>query len=373
MAGACGEDVWKNVQDYYGQELRGSADLKTNVCVAAGSPSTRAAREALGAVHQDVRDRFYGCGLVCPESLENRRILDLGSGSGQDCYVLSQLVGEKGHVTGVDMTKAQVEVAKKYIDYHMKKYGFQTPNVNFIHGYIEKLGEAGIKDESYDIIVSNCVINLVPNKRQVLQEAYRVLKPGGELYFSDVYASLDLPEEIRSHRVLWGECIGGALFWKDLFTIAQEIGFCPPRLVSAFPITIQNKELEKVLGNYQFVSANFRLFKLLEKSPVNRCEVIYNGGITGFEKELVFDANFTFKEGEVVEVDEETAAILQNSRFAESFLIRPVGEKLPTPGSGSRLEPKEMITDPFKLVKQLKTKPTCSTASSACSGSKKCG
>ncbi|XP_038614552.1 arsenite methyltransferase [Tachyglossus aculeatus] len=371
--GACGQEIWSNVQEYYGPGLGGSAALQTSVCQAGPSPLPPVLLEALQAVHHDVRDRFYGCGLVCPEFLENRRILDLGSGSGQDCYVLSQLVGEKGHVTGVDMTKAQVEVAKKYVDYHMKKFGFQTPNVNFIHGYIEKLGEAGIKDESYDIIVSNCVINLVPNKRQVLQEAYRVLKPGGELYFSDVYASLDLPEEIRSHRVLWGECIGGALFWKDLFAIAQEIGFCPPRLVSAFPVAIQNKELEKVVGNYQFVSANFRLFKLLEKGPVDRCEVIYNGGITGFEKELVFDANFTFKEGEVVEVDEVTAAILQNSRFAESFLIRPVGEKLPTPGGCSRLEPKEIITDPFKLVEQLKTKPACSTASKACGGSKKCG
>uniref|UniRef100_A0A6I8NG46 Arsenite methyltransferase n=1 Tax=Ornithorhynchus anatinus TaxID=9258 RepID=A0A6I8NG46_ORNAN len=387
VAGACGEDVWKNVQ----VRVWGCRD-----CEVAGGAGLQGLRGCRGAGLQRVRG-CRGCGarggagrrgvsptpspgpdpapppvagLLRPGAAGLRRPEDQRV---RGCREPLHPRRQRGPGSRPPGRAGQVEVAKKYIDYHMKKYGFQTPNVNFIHGYIEKLGEAGIKDESYDIIVSNCVINLVPNKRQVLQEAYRVLKPGGELYFSDVYASLDLPEEIRSHRVLWGECIGGALFWKDLFTIAQEIGFCPPRLVSAFPITIQNKELEKVLGNYQFVSANFRLFKLLEKSPVNRCEVIYNGGITGFEKELVFDANFTFKEGEVVEVDEETAAILQNSRFAESFLIRPVGEKLPTPGSGSRLEPKEMITDPFKLVKQLKTKPTCSTASSACSGSKKCG
>uniref|UniRef100_A0A674I8E7 Arsenite methyltransferase n=1 Tax=Terrapene triunguis TaxID=2587831 RepID=A0A674I8E7_9SAUR len=241
------------------------------------------------------RCRYYGCGLVIPECLETCWILDLGSGSGRDCYMLSKLVGEKGHVTGIDMTDAQVEVAKKHVDYHMKKFGYQVPNVDFIHGYMEKLGDAGLKDESYDIVISNGVINLSPDKRAVLQEAYRVLKAGGEMYFSDVYASCDLPEDIRKHRVLWGECLGGALWWKDLYRLAEEVGFCPPRLVTASRITINNKELESVVGDCQFVSATFRLFKVPKKGPAERCQVIYNGGITGHEKELEFDANFTFK------------------------------------------------------------------------------
>lgn len=204
------------------------------------------------------------------------------------------------------MTEGQVEVANKYIEYHMEKYGFQAPNVTFIHGYIEKLGEAGIKNESYDIVISNCVINLVPDKQQVLQEVYRVLKHGGELYFSDVYASLELPEEVRTHKVLRGDC--------------------------------------------RFVSATFRLFKLPKTGPTKRCQVVYNGGITGHEKELIFDANFTFKKDETVEVDEETAAILKNSRFAQDFLIRPIGEKLTTCGGYTALEAKDIIKDPFKLA-----------------------
>nr|XP_055155786.1 arsenite methyltransferase isoform X2 [Nyctereutes procyonoides] len=298
------------------------------------------------------RRQYYGCGLVIPECLENCWILDLGSGSGRDCYALSQLVGETGHVTGIDMTESQVEVAKKYIEYHMEKYGFQTPNVTFLHGYIEKLEEIGIKDESYDIVISNCVINLVPDKQAVLQEVYRVLKHGGELYFSDVYASLELPEEIRTHKILWGECLGGALYWKDLAVLAQKIGFCPPRLVTANLITVQNKELERVIGDCRFVSATFRLFKLPKTGPAERCQVIYNGGITGHEKELIFDANFTFKEGEIIEVDKETAAILKNSRFAQDFLIRPIGETLPTCSGCSALESKGIITDPFTLAGQ---------------------
>uniref|UniRef100_A0A096P6G3 Arsenite methyltransferase n=1 Tax=Papio anubis TaxID=9555 RepID=A0A096P6G3_PAPAN len=370
---AADAEIRKDVQTYYGQVLKKSADLQTNACVTTARPVPKHIREALQNVHEEVALRYYGCGLVIPEHLENCWILDLGSGGGRDCYVLSQLVGEKGHVTGIDMTKGQVEVAEKYLDYHMEKYGFQASNVTFIHGYIEKLGEAGIKNESYDIVVSNCVINLVPDKQQVLQEAYRVLKHGGELYFSDVYTSLELPEEIRTHKVLWGECLGGALYWKELAILTQKIGFCPPRLVTANLITIQNKELERVIGDCRFVSATFRLFKCSKTGPTKRCQVIYNGGITGHEKELMFDANFTFKEGEIVEVDEERAAILKNSRFAQDFLIRPIGEKLPISGGCSALELKDIITDPFKLAEESDSmKSRCvPDAAGGCCGTKK--
>ncbi|XP_058400362.1 arsenite methyltransferase [Diceros bicornis minor] len=375
MAAPRDAEIWKDVQTYYGQVLKKGADLQTNACVTAAGPLPKHIREALQNVHEEVALRYYGCGLVIPESLENCWILDLGSGSGRDCYALSQLVGEKGHVTGIDMTEGQVEVAKKYIDYHMEKYGFRAPNVTFVHGYIEKLGEAGIKNESYDIVISNCVINLVPDKQQVLQEVHRVLKHGGELYFSDVYASLELPEEIRTHKVLWGECLGGALYWKDLAILAQKIGFCPPRLVTANLITVQNKDLERVIGNCRFVSATFRLFKLPKTEPAKRCQVIYNGGITGHEKELIFDANFTFKEGEIVEVDEETAAILKNSRFAQDFLIKSIGEKLPTGGGCSALESKDVITDPFKLAEvsdNMSSRCAPDVASGCCGTKKSC-
>ncbi|XP_053161502.1 arsenite methyltransferase isoform X2 [Hemicordylus capensis] len=318
------ERVYREVQDYYGKELTKTKDLKTNACRTLARPLPAFVREALQCVHEEVSAKYYGCGLVIPECLENCWILDLGSGSGRDCYVLSKLVGKNGHVTGVDMTEAQVEVAKKHVAYHMNKFGYQKPNVSFIHGYMEKLGEAGLKDESYSIVISNCVVNLSPDKRAVLREAYRVLKEGGEMYFSDVYASHDLPEEIRKHRVLWGECLAGALWWKDLYKIAEEVGFWPPRLVTTSRITLANKEVESVVGDCQFVSATFRLFKIPKDVLPQQQEVIYKGGIVGHEKELEFDINYKFKQGEVVDVDEETAALLQNSRFASKFFIHPV-------------------------------------------------
>ncbi|KAM6182218.1 LOW QUALITY PROTEIN: arsenite methyltransferase [Erethizon dorsatum] len=349
---------WQRLEssNYCGQMPKTSADL-TNACVTVARPVPKHVREALQNVHEVALSlcgkigpfHFSGincCGLVIPQRLENCWIWDLGSGSG-NLYALSP--GEKRHVMGTDMTGGQVKVAKKYLDYHMKKYGFQASN-EFIHGYTEKLAE-GTQDESYDIVISNYVINLVPDKQQVLQEVYLVLKPGGELYFSDVLASLELPEEIKMHKFFFCECLRGALYWKNLAILAPKIGFCTPHLVTASLITIQNKELERVIGDRHFVSATFRIFKLPQAEPAEK-QLVYNGGITGPEKELIFDVNFTFKQGDIVEVDEEMAAVLKNSRFAQDFLFRPVGERLPTSGGHSGLESKRIITDPAKLAEE---------------------
>ncbi|XP_017924760.1 arsenite methyltransferase isoform X2 [Manacus vitellinus] len=346
MATPCREQIHQEVQDYYGKELQKSEDLKTNACVTSARPLPKAVRDALEHVHEEVVARYYGCGLVIPECLLSCRILDLGCGSGRDCYVLSQLVGEQGHVTGIDMTEGQ------HIAYHMNKFGYRKPNVEFLHGYMEKLGDAGLADESYDIVISNCVINLTPDKKAVLQEAFRVLKPGGEMYFSDVYASQHLSETIRKHRVLWGECLAGALYWRDLYSITEEVGFSPPCLVTASPITIGDKELEGIIRDCRFVSATFRLFKVPGGSRAGPGQVIYNGGIMGHERELVFDANFTFKEGEVVDVDAEMAAILQSSRFAEEFLIRAGASATAVQGNCCK-GAKEKICNPFQLLEQL--------------------
>ncbi|XP_059208194.1 arsenite methyltransferase [Centropristis striata] len=357
-----------DVKDYYGKKLQKTGDLKTNACVAPAQPVPAFIRQALKKVHHDVTDRYYGCGLVVPESLEGCRILDLGSGSGRDCYMLSELVGEKGHVTGIDMTEDQLDIARKYVDYHMKEFGYKKPNVSFVQGYIEALTQAGLEKNSFDIIISNCVVNLSPDKKRVLAEAHSVLKDGGELYFSDVYSSGRLTEEIKNHKVLWGECIGGALWWKDLLQLAEEVGFSPPRLVTANIITVDNKELQDVLGDFKFASATYRLFKV-PKGNTKSCQVIYNGGITGVEERFQFDSQYTFKVDEVVEVDGEVASILTHSRFKEDFTCQPAGGASESCG----VKPKEGVVDPFELAAQLQkhsaapaTGGCCSTKSASC-------
>lgn len=153
-------------------------------------------------------------------------MLDLGCGLGRDCYLLSRLVGKTGRVIGVDMTEEQLSVARNHLDWHTERYSYNRANVEFLHGHIEDLSTVGIVDNSIDVVVSNCVINLSANKHKVLSEIFRVLKPGGELYFSDVYADRRIPEALKLDPVLLGECLGGALYWEDFRRIMQEIG-CP--------------------------------------------------------------------------------------------------------------------------------------------------
>ncbi|XP_055061414.1 arsenite methyltransferase [Misgurnus anguillicaudatus] len=361
--------VYNAVKEYYGKTVKHSSDLKSNACF----PSTRLVpehiRKVLDEIHPDVIARFYGCGLVVPECLEGCSVLDLGCGTGRDCYMLSQIVGEKGHVTGIDMTENQLEVAQKYIDYHMQKFGYKKPNVNFVQGYIEALAEAGLKEKSYDVIISNCVVNLSPDKASVLREAYRVLKDGGELFFSDVYSDTRIPEDLKNNKVLWGECLSGALFWEDLIRLAEEVGFSKPRLVTASKITVGNQELEKLLGDCKFVSATYRLFKLPEGLKKKPCLAMYNGNITGVEENFEFDVQYTFKANTVMEVDGDVASILSNSRFLDEFTLQPQGVNV---SEGCCAKPKMVSNNPFELVKQLGSAGIIPSTGGCCAGQESC-
>ncbi|MDX1457460.1 MAG: methyltransferase domain-containing protein, partial [Marinobacter sp.] len=253
--------IHDQVQDYYGKVLEKSDDLQTNACCTdANMPDYL--KRVVGKIHDEVVSRYYGCGLVAPQQLEGMRILDLGCGSGRDVYALSALVGEAGEVVGVDMTDEQLDVARRHVDYHADAFGYSAPNVRFLKGYIEKLDELDLEPGSFDIIVSNCVINLSPDKPAVLREAFRLLKPGGELYFSDVYADRRIPETLAQDPVLYGECLSGALYWNDFENLAKAAGFDDPRLVEDSPITINNAKQAAKVGPIRFFSATYRLFKL---------------------------------------------------------------------------------------------------------------
>jgi len=215
----------EQVQHYYGKVLQGNADLKTDACCTSGELPLHL-REALSRVHPEVTARYYGCGLVVPAQLEGLAVLDLGSGSGQDCYVLSQLVGEHGSVVGVDMTPEQLAVAREHLDWHRERFGHAESNVRFVEGDIEHLDALGLAPGSFDLIVSNCVINLVEDKGAVLRAAWDLLKEGGELYFSDVYADRRVPGALRSDPVLHGECLAGALYWNDFLRLARAWATC---------------------------------------------------------------------------------------------------------------------------------------------------
>lgn len=159
-----------------------------------------------------------GCGNpVALASLKpGETVVDLGSGGGFDCFLAAKQVGEAGRVIGVDMTPDMVSKARK----NAEKVGTNT--VEFRLGEIEHLPVA---DNTADIIMSNCVINLSPDKQKVYRDAFRVLKPGGRLAISDVVATAPLPDEIQQDLALLSACVGGAATIDDTVKMLQEAGF----------------------------------------------------------------------------------------------------------------------------------------------------
>ncbi len=309
------------VRHYYGEVLEQSSDLKTDACCTTQSPPPYVA-ELLQNIHEEVRRRYYGCGLVLPELLEGCRVLDLGCGSGRDCYLLAQLVGERGEVVGVDMTEAQLEVAERHRAYHAARFGYSRSNVEFRLGRIEQLDELGVEPESFDVIVSNCVLNLSLDKAAVLRSAHRLLKTGGEFYFADVYADRRVPEQVRRDPILYGECLGGALYWNDFLSLAKAVGFEDPRLVADCPIEISDPELREAVHGVKFFSATYRLFKLAALEPC--CEdygqaAIYRGTIPHHPSSFTLDKHHVLPARKVFPVCGNTFDMLSETRFREHF------------------------------------------------------
>lgn len=310
-----------SVRDYYGHVLQGSKDLKTSACCGADALPA-ALQPILARVHPEVIARFYGCGVIAPPALAGRTVLDLGCGSGRDLFVLSALVGPGGRAIGLDMTQEQLDVARRHLDHHARAFGHPHSNVELIQGFIEDL--AGIADGSVDVVVSNCVINLSPDKDRVFEEIFRVLAPGGELHFSDVFADRRLPGDLVEDPVLLGECLAGALYAEDLRRTLARVGCADARVVSATTLSIDDPELRRRLGPARFESRVVRAFKLaLEDRPEDYGQRLrYLGTLPDQPEAFALDAAHRFPTGKTRKVDGNTAAMLLQTRLAPHFELR---------------------------------------------------
>jgi len=305
------------VQDYYGKVLQSSNDLQTDACcTVADTPNWL--KTILSQLHSDVLSRYYGCGLIAPEALDGARVLDLGCGAGRDAYALSAMVGASGHVVGVDMTEEQLAVARAHQTFHAEAFGHGVVNTDFRKGYIEALDQIGLPPASFDVVVSNCVINLAQDKAAVLRGVYDLLKPGGEMYFSDVYADRRIPQELAEDEVLYGECLSGALCWTDFLTIAKAAGFGDPRVVTHRPLTIDNPDLAEKTGDIRFASVTVRLFKAERQAAGGRV-LAYNGMLAHAPDVFELDLAHRFPKGQPVRVSGDIWSMLMQSRFAPHF------------------------------------------------------
>ncbi len=314
----------EQLKEYYGRIISSTKDLKTSACCCDGEPASPMARKVMASLHPEILSRSYGCGSPIPEALEGCTVLDLGCGSGRDVYILSKLVGEKGFVIGVDMTDEQLETAREHIESQTKDFGFKRPNIAFHQGYIEDLRSIGIEDNSVDVVVSNCVINLSCDKDAVFREIFRVLKPGGELFFSDVFAGRRVPERFLFDPLLHGECLAGAMYMEDFRRQLFSLG-CPDyRVCEKKKINLNNPEVEARVGMIDFYSLTVRAFKLSSLEDI--CEdygqiATYRGTIPGSPHQFNLDDHHCFITGKPMLVCGNTAAMLEETRFAPHFRV----------------------------------------------------
>lgn len=249
------EAIKKSVREGYAQiALQGSSCCGPGVSCCGGSDlATEIGRkigygdEELAAVPEGAN---LGLGCGNPLSLAalqgGETVVDLGSGAGFDCFLASRLVGAAGRVIGVDMTPAMLDKARE----NARKGGFG--NVEFRLGEIEHLPVA---DNTADLIISNCVINLSPDKEQVFHDAYRVLKPGGRLMISDIVLLKELPDAIRSSIEAYIGCIAGAALKDHYLGALAAAGFQDIRIMeeTTFPLDliISDPTLKAVAENLQ--------------------------------------------------------------------------------------------------------------------------
>lgn len=318
------DDPLEQVREYYGKILKSSSDLKTSACCPVESMPPHL-HGLIDDIEPEILERFYGCGAPIPYALEGCTVLDLGCGTGRDVYLASRLVGEDGRVIGVDMTEEQLEVAERCLTSQMRRYGYAHPNVEFRRGFLEDLEGAGIEDGSVDVVISDCVINLSPAKERVFTEIFRVLKPGGELFFSDVFADRRLPVHLMTDPVLHGECLAGAMYEEDFRRVMHGLGYADVRSVCRSPIRIESAEIERRIGMARFSSITIRAFKL--DTLEDRCEdygqmATYLGTIGGYPHRVSLDDHHEFETDKPMRVCGNTAAMLADTRLSAHFHVQ---------------------------------------------------
>lgn len=280
------------------------------------------ARACLFNIAGEIQNTSREYGVPLPPLLEGATVVDLCCGSGRDAYLASQLVGAKGKVIGVEPNAERLAIAEKYLDRETKQFGYDAPNVEFRAGVPEDL--SFIADGSVDVVISNCTFNLSPDKARYVAEVQRVLREGGEWYFTDVFSDCRMEREWSNDIARVALRLGGAMYINDFRRVVQALGFNDPRYLVAnkTPITADEAAL---FPDTAFATITCRLVNSPYTSDV--CEdygefVTYKGGLADFPDYFLFDKDIKFPVGKECHVCNNVTSLVApelNGRYAAVF------------------------------------------------------
>ncbi|MBI3312556.1 MAG: methyltransferase domain-containing protein [Candidatus Omnitrophica bacterium] len=290
----------KIVQEFYGQAAQ---TPQAELCC-----PTQFDPKDVGHIPQDVIDRFYGCGSPVSLSRPQRGevYVDLGCGAGIDCFIAAKHVGPTGNVIGVDMTDPMLDVARANQPKVALALGYDV--AEFRKGYLETVP---VEDKIADIVTSNCVINLSPDKPKVFAEVWRILKDHGRMVIADIVSDREVPPRLKVNERLWGECIVGALTEEQFIAMLEQAGF--------YGLSVLRKSFWKTVEGFDFYSVTVQGFKF-EKTA--GCQFIGQRAIyEGPFKAALDEEGHLFPRDVEIEICTDTAAKLSRAPYAGQFVI----------------------------------------------------
>jgi arsenite methyltransferase len=283
---------------------------KENLCCPSSYPT-----EDTRHIPREVIERFYGCGgpMSLARITPGEIIVDLGSGAGIDCFIAAKKTGEGGKVIGVDMTDEMLRVANESRTTVTENLGYE--NVEFRKGFLEDIP---VETLSADLVTSNCVINLSPDKRKVFSEMWRVLRDHGRIVVSDIVSEREIPDRLKMDQQLLGECIAGSLTNNQFLSYLEQAGF--------YGLEVLEKTLWKSIENIEFHSVTVRGYKFQKTAG---CVYIGQYAIyKGPFKVIIDEEGHVFPRNQAVEVCTDTAMKLSRAPYSGMFTITDSDRKL---------------------------------------------
>ncbi|MSR24694.1 MAG: methyltransferase domain-containing protein [Nitrospiraceae bacterium] len=260
-------------------------------------------------IPEEVLHISYGCGT--PAGLDTVRagetVLDIGSGGGIDCFEAARRVGPSGRVIGIDMTDTMLEIARRNAPIVAKNLGHPSSNVEFRKGIADTMP---VNDGSVDLIISNCVINLAPDKRKVFREMFRILKPGGRFTISDIVADQTVPQYLIHDTEKWGDCLSGALTVSDYIGGMVEAGFLGIHQIKTLP-------WQRIDG-IQFLSITLTGYKLETVQPNGPSRF---ATLLGPFSKVTDELGQSYRRGVAQQINNRTARMLSAPPFQRLFVL----------------------------------------------------